>query len=524
MQLSGDPAGGAVAQVVSDGDGHTKLVAFSATGASSELGPVNYRAGFAIHPNGVVYAVQGNQLVGFDIGFGGATPISLGTYSGNGTPTITEDGRVLMMYSTFDSVGFDVSGQARWCHGTAEVLFASEDGSTSRRTLADTRGWAEDPTVEYGCPVADYKLIQNRLGGYVAWNHDWVQVLDADFAYVGGILVHTISNPGPGLNDVIVLDDYTMLATTNNAIYRLGENGYELAASSSTYATRATSLFAVDGGGAVISHADGTVEGPNSAFADIHLSPIQYVGDGKYLGEAGAGVFKSVVGPVVTQNNSRWPAPLGNGGNAVALFFSNLNQIEILTSATSEEVFDRFLTTFSGVNGGNVASVRQGSDEPNVTGVRQILTFTLSLPLGALQPPFSVVTVRVDRAARTIVAATMYGHPLIGWRYWRVFEPVSGDLVVETGSLEIPYPFGVDPFEKVVGFFAEKWLVGKQLEIWKQELEFILNELRRTDESATQGSALDPSLVAGKWNRNYKPYVIQNICGPVPSSVAPFCR
>jgi hypothetical protein len=75
-QLSGDPLGGVVAQVFTAEQygWHKDLVAFSANGAASQLGPI-VSAGFAIHPNGVVYAVQGHQLVGLDIGLGGAAPI-----------------------------------------------------------------------------------------------------------------------------------------------------------------------------------------------------------------------------------------------------------------------------------------------------------------------------------------------------------------------------------------------------------------------------------------------------------------
>jgi hypothetical protein len=46
----------------------------------------------------------------------------------------------------------------------------------------------------------------------------------------------------------------------------------------------------------VVSYADGTVEGPDASFADMHLSQIQYAGRGKYLGETITHALVSMAG------------------------------------------------------------------------------------------------------------------------------------------------------------------------------------------------------------------------------------
>jgi hypothetical protein len=51
--------------------------------------------------------------------------------------------------------------------------------------------------------------------------------------------------------------------------------------------------------------------------------------------------------------------------------------------------------------------------------------------------PFSVP--QYDDADRFIVARTLAGHPLAGWRYWGVSELGNGDILVETYSVEHPY-------------------------------------------------------------------------------------
>jgi hypothetical protein len=142
---------------------------------------------------------------------------------------------------------------------------------------------------------------------------------------------------------------------------------------------------------------------------------------------------------------------------------------------------------------------------------------------GVARPPFSVVIARFDPATRTIVAATLPNHPLFGWRYWRVLERFPGDIVVETGSLDLPSPLH-DPVMNAIGFLGDWWVTGKQLKMWKEDLAYVLQTLAAEPLGAVQGTAIDPALLDGKWDRSKKDYIVDAICGPRPSGVAPFCR
>ena len=52
----------------------------------------------------------------------------------------------------------------------------------------------------------------------------------------------------------------------------------------------------------------------------------------------------------------------------------------------------------------------------------------------------SVMTERFDAANHTISAVTLAGHPLAGWRYWRVYSIGTNDVVIETGAYDQPGP------------------------------------------------------------------------------------
>jgi hypothetical protein len=44
---------------------------------------------------------------------------------------------------------------------------------------------------------------------------------------------------------------------------------------------------------------------------------------------------------------------------------------------------------------------------------------------------------RVDTTNNVISVVTLQGHPLAGWRYWRVYSIGTNDLVVETGTTNL---------------------------------------------------------------------------------------
>jgi hypothetical protein len=110
-----------------------------------------------------------------------------------------------------------------------------------------------------------------------------------------------------------------------------------------------------------------------------------------------------MAGPTLAPSWSPWPQSNGDRyANAARWFYTNFNQIEIVTSQTADAVFDNLLATFAGVNAGDVARVSLGSNQNfQVTGVGQVLTFSILGVVGVLQPPFDVVTIRYDRASHT---------------------------------------------------------------------------------------------------------------------------
>ena len=57
------------------------------------------------------------------------------------------------------------------------------------------------------------------------------------------------------------------------------------------------------------------------------------------------------------------------------------------------------------------------------------------------QGDFAVRINRFSPTDRVIVARTLSGHPLAGWRYWGVKELPGGDVLIETFSVEHPATF-----------------------------------------------------------------------------------
>ena len=183
------------------------------------------------------------------------------------------------------------------------------------------------------------------------------------------------------------------------------------------------------------------------------------------------------------------PYQRGNarGGNAPPPPNSNYNAIELMTTATGDDVFDRYIKTFAGVTNGTYASV-QG---PPVTTVGQTLTFTLTAPgVGVFQGPFSVTVTCLDAASHTIAVETGADHPLSGWRYWRVFQRAPGRLVVETGAVDGPSP-GLKNF---AGFWFDRMYTQNMTGIWREYLDYIRVQLGATQVSEPP---YDQSLVNG---------------------------
>jgi hypothetical protein len=92
---------------------------------------------------------------------------------------------------------------------------------------------------------------------------------------------------------------------------------------------------------------------------------------------------------------------------------------------------------------------------------------------------------------------------------------------VETGALDVP---GLQSTlegtaASALGYVFDAFVTNKQLKMWKQELLYI---------QATLGVLKDPQpapgLIDGKWGWKDKLYILQNICGALPSNVSYICR
>jgi hypothetical protein len=208
----------------------------------------------------------------------------------------------------------------------------------------------------------------------------------------------------------------------------------------------------------------------------------------------------------------------------------NYNSIEILTSVPVSTIFSNYIQTYNGVRAANNDVVDVEIDNGNSSSVfqsGQILTFTLNSWLSAplifpydptlpgpppvvqLQGPFSVLVERLDPSADTISGVTLKGHPLSGWRYWRVFSVGPNDVVVETGAADVPGP---GP-KNTIGFWLS-WIEGSQLECWEEYMQYVLRDIQRNlDTNAKQGSNPVYNNVKGHWRGSPSlSYILNNVC------------
>jgi hypothetical protein len=217
--------------------------------------------------------------------------------------------------------------------------------------------------------------------------------------------------------------------------------------------------------------------------------------------------------------DSSWPKPNGSAqaSNALELFNSNYNAIQLISSATPDYVFTNYVRTFSAVNAGTIVSASLPSGP--VSAIGQTVHFAMLNPMLAMaQAPFSVEITRYDPSARTIAAKTLPNHPLYGWRYWRVFQPSPGRLVVETGAVDGPAD-GTSwaQLRNWLGFYLAK---RDQTDTWKQYLEHIANDLPGT--TVAWDPPYDAALQRGQWGYD-KVYIMTHVCGqaPTPSGFCP---
>jgi len=159
------------------------------------------------------------------------------------------------------------------------------------------------------------------------------------------------------------------------------------------------------------------------------------------------------------------------------------------------------------------------SGDVNVLGPGAVLTITLSSPANYGQGPFAVETERVDAAAGTISAVTLQGHPLAGWRYWRVYSIGINDLVIETGAYDSPGP---GP-KNYTGYYLASGKDGMISRGWREYMEYILKQpdlgayrgLKNKFDVGGVGIDIPADdLLTGFWDRfdMYTPYILNNVC------------
>lgn len=215
-----------------------------------------------------------------------------------------------------------------------------------------------------------------------------------------------------------------------------------------------------------------------------------------------------------------YPIPVGGEYFYLTPTCGNINAIELLTDKSPDFIFQNFVQTFAPVtlNNNSVQNFTGpgGATAINVTGPDQQLTIRLSLP-SFLQGAFSVQTERFDPTNHVISAVTLQGHPLAGWRYWRVYSIGANDVVVETGAYDQPGP----GLKNYAGYYIGHLLVS---EGWREYLRYIQSHL-----GAPQGSNLrntlgginlrsypwpDGPLVEGYWDYygDFTNYILNNVC------------
>lgn len=119
------------------------------------------------------------------------------------------------------------------------------------------------------------------------------------------------------------------------------------------------------------------------------------------------------------------------------------------SSITAEEVFRRILEFREEDYGGSPAIPTNSVDS-----VGDKLTWTMpDFPYSLGQAAFDVKVDKLDATNRFVSVVTLGGHPLSGFRFWRVIATSgqSRDFTVETGAVEHNTTSG-DWFKANVGF------------------------------------------------------------------------
>jgi hypothetical protein len=208
----------------------------------------------------------------------------------------------------------------------------------------------------------------------------------------------------------------------------------------------------------------------------------------------------------------------------------NINAIELLTNRSPDYIFQNYMQTFApvAVDPTDPNRVRNSlmfftdavnpSAPINVTQPGQILKINLRGWLNSTaQDPFFVLTERVDTSNHIISAVTLKGHPLAGWRYWRVYSIGTNDVVIETGAYDEPGP-GAKNF---VGHYIAQ---GDVLKGWKEYMQYIQSQVQaplgNSLKNTLGGNKIQAfpwetiDLTKGYWDYSgqFTNYILNNVC------------
>jgi hypothetical protein len=522
------------------------LTAFRPDGSSLEIDV--FARDFAIHPGGTLYYVddgesEGNgggsaDLVGLDIGFGSGPriPLPQGTLSGCtggtieapqgctstnshfgfGTPTVVDDGSVVLpvvtghQYTVGSSV--PITHPFRFDHEISLLILRPDRTTEIQRISLPT----EQSTVPI-TPLRPFKAIPNGQGGLiVAWDRVLGLEFGAPFASeavgvsAAGAMTSAVSGFGQGWAELVLSEEpegdsatvwaLTLLDGQRRVLSPLTPEGNLRSLSFiQTPQDAIQTMRAERGGGLLLNLVDGRLWGSSDDYEQLQLRNAYHLDAGLWRGSGSSGSLAKQ-GPEFLDGGSDWPSGAAtNWANATDDFRSNYNATELLTNETPSEIFANYVKSFDGVNAGTVARV---IGVP-VEAVGQILAFSLLGWPSYFQDPFSVEVIQLDQSASRISAATPSNHPLIGWRYWRVFQRAPGRVVIETGAVDKLQPWVTNLIGELTPRFWKD-----QLQIWEQYLLYIRDNL-----SATQGTDSTYHIPGGRWNYD-KFRIMGHVCFP----------
>ena len=249
----------------------------------------------------------------------------------------------------------------------------------------------------------------------------------------------------------------------------------------------------------------GTVySAPSGATASLAASSRQYATSFGAFQLGSASHNGSAIQQVMNNHPQTGAPQLPDLSSAACLTYKptcgNLNAIELLTTATPDYIFQNYIQTYA-----PVTAPFPGASSPNAvmtfTGVGGSNSINVTPPPGQIinigvswwaggalahlfghQNPFQIMTQQVDPVNHLISVVTLTGHPLAGYRYWRVYSIGTNDVVIETGAYDQPGPGPAN----YSGYYLSKWVVSLS---WERFMEYIQGKLQ-----APQGTHLQNSL------------------------------